>query len=447
LYSFVFDTIQDSQHPVSGEERIALHMMDVNNNKQDHQEEGRRQCRQLSLEEQQTISTLECKSDLPPYVQTKIDEALRVFLSKVKTSIQDIFFEDDEVEVEGGEQEQRRLVKTIIDTDWQREEEQYEAAIRLFPNVLSDKRDELYPIQCMAMRHRGNMHNLKSVSLIPLVAELGIELHQFDEELRGGLLSTIYHRGYNMVMCISGYYRKENKTGLVDECFLAVMERLRKNNHLRKEDIQQYNLVGDLCTTDCGYFLERMFLYFVDWDPKVLSTPCTPDYGNWMPIHWSGGVEHIGAREKSSAREMFSSILEASLFHFPEKIGFLFCEGTQMNEEDENDVETGTPFQLAYKKFGRESVIKEVMDQIAKHYPIDVPSVDVLDDVAPTSTTTITTTTTTTATKSFMLLLAANVEKIHLDGLYMILHRDPTASLSRLQQILEEEEQDGQQEG
>jgi hypothetical protein len=87
------------------------------------------------------------------------------------------------------------------------------------------------------------------------------------------------------------------------------------------------------------------------------------------------------------------------------------------------------------------------MDQIAKHYPIDVPSVDVLDDVAPTSTTTITTTTTTTATKSFMLLLAANVEKIHLDGLYMILHRDPTASLSRLQQILEEEEQDGQQEG
>lgn len=77
---------------MSGEERIALHMMDVNNNKQDHQEEGRRQCRQLSLEEQQTISTLECKSDLPPYVQTKIDEALREFLSKVKTSIQDLIF-------------------------------------------------------------------------------------------------------------------------------------------------------------------------------------------------------------------------------------------------------------------------------------------------------------------------------------------------------------------
>jgi hypothetical protein len=69
-------------------------MIDVDNNEQDRQEEeeeeGRRQL--LSLEEQQTISTLECKSDLPPYVQTKIDEALREFLSKVKTSIQDLIF-------------------------------------------------------------------------------------------------------------------------------------------------------------------------------------------------------------------------------------------------------------------------------------------------------------------------------------------------------------------
>jgi hypothetical protein len=68
-------------------------MIDVDNNEQDRQEEeeeGRRQL--LSLEEQQAISTLEFKSDLPPYVQTKIDEALREFLSKVKTSIQDLIF-------------------------------------------------------------------------------------------------------------------------------------------------------------------------------------------------------------------------------------------------------------------------------------------------------------------------------------------------------------------
>ena len=81
----------------------------------------------------------------------------------------------------------------------------------------------------------------------------------------------------------------------------------------------------------------------------------------------------MGAR-----REMFRSVLEeASLSHFPEKFGSLFCEGgTQIEEEFEDHVETGSSFQLACKNFGQKSVIKEVMDQIAKHYPIaTAPSV------------------------------------------------------------------------
>ncbi|MGK3742481.1 MAG: hypothetical protein ACI90V_009337 [Bacillariaceae sp.] len=51
-----------------------------------------------------------------------------------------------------------------------------------------------------------------------------------------------------------------------------------------KEDIQQYNLVGDLFSNNNsdnnsnnnnnGYFLEKRFQYFVDWDPMTLSIPC-----------------------------------------------------------------------------------------------------------------------------------------------------------------------------
>jgi hypothetical protein len=245
------------------------------------------------------------------------------------------------------------------------------------------------------------------------------------KKFRGGLLST-YLDGSSVLLHTTGYYRKERKIGLLDECFSAVWKRLRENSNLMKEDIQQHNLFGYLCSSDLGYFSQSRFQYVIDWDPKTLSIPCNSDFGNWLPIHWSSGGSN-------KTREMFSCVLEAGMKYFPEKFGFLFCEETQTGNQDETNVITGTPFQLICKQFGHDNVIKEVMDQIAKYYPITLAA------VAPTSTTT--TTTTTTITESSILLLAVTDEKIHLDGLYMLLRRDPTASLSRLQQLLEEEEE------
>jgi hypothetical protein len=63
-----------------------------------------------------------------------------------------------------------------------------------------------------------------------------------------------------------------------------------------KEDIQQYNLVGDLFSNNNSnsnnnnnnrYFLEKRFQYFVDWDPMALSIPCQSEYGICLPIHYS----------------------------------------------------------------------------------------------------------------------------------------------------------------
>jgi hypothetical protein len=262
--------------------------MDAQNDR-DHQEEGGIL---LSMEGQKMLSILESKSEFHSFVNGKINEALNSiadeFLSKVRTSIQDLFFHFD-VEVAAEEEE----AKTIVDNDWHKVERQYSAMIRFFPDVLSDKRHDLYPIQWMAMRTKyPHNYNLTNVSLIPLLAELGIELNQFDEELRGGLLST-YTNGTKVLEMIIRYERKEEKNNeLLDECFLGVRNRLRKNNNMKKEDIQQYNLVGELCVVINGYFSEKRFRYFVDWDPMPVSMPCEPEHGN-MLLFIGLGLEKI----------------------------------------------------------------------------------------------------------------------------------------------------------
>jgi hypothetical protein len=110
--------------------------MDNNDSEQpDRAQEAGHQ--RLSPDGQKILSILESKlnSEFHPFVNGKINEALSSitgeFLAKVKASIQVLIFEDNEVE--GGEDQQRRLMTTIVDKDWQREEKQ----IRYCNTVLS----------------------------------------------------------------------------------------------------------------------------------------------------------------------------------------------------------------------------------------------------------------------------------------------------------------------
>jgi hypothetical protein len=68
----------------------------------------------------------------------------------------------------------------------------------------------------MASYEEDKIYNLRNVSLIPLVTKLGIELQQFDEELRGGFLST-GDNVRNVLQYIMCYYRmeKENSVGIL----------------------------------------------------------------------------------------------------------------------------------------------------------------------------------------------------------------------------------------
>ena len=165
-----------------------------------------------------------------------------------------------------------------------------------------------------------------------------------------------------------------------------------------------------------------MCRYFVDWDPTSLSIPCHPDSGNWLPIHWSTAADDI---------QQFSSVLQAGMRYFPEKIGSVISERNQTFELDEDDdeadneadnevdIEIGTPYQFACKKYAYDAVTKVVIDRIA----------ECCEDIAAS--------TTTSNAESTLLMSAITDEIIHLDCLYILLRRDPYAGLLRLQQLLE----------
>ena len=54
---------------------------------------------------------------------------------------------------------------------------------------------------------------------------------------------------------------------LVDTKFLAVLIRLRRSGYLVQEDIQQYELVREMCRK--MYISEQQrFLFLIEWDPS-----------------------------------------------------------------------------------------------------------------------------------------------------------------------------------
>jgi hypothetical protein len=75
-----------------------------------------------------------------------------------------------------------------------------------------------------------------------------------------------------------------------------------------------------------------------------------------------------------------------------------------------------TAFQRARRKFGHEKVTNKIIDRIMEEC-----------SASSSSSTDI-------VMESSLLMSAVTDESIHLDGLYILVRRDPTAALLRLQQ-------------
>jgi len=121
-----------------------------------------------------------------------------------------------------------------------------------------------------------------------------------------------------------------------------------------------------------------------------VSSGCGAGRGGSLPIH------HAANCGKDIS--IFRTVFEAGMQHYPTKIGFLF-------HKDEHG---RTSYQVACKKYGNEQVE------------------EILDGVALNTTTTATTTKEQHDIVVKSLMFAATEEIVHLDGLYILLRREPS---------------------
>ena len=306
------------------------------------------------------------QEEFPTRQRNKIDDLVEEFLTNLGNDIHDMLCDQNEGDDYCG-----------LDSD-RDTEAKVETAIRLFPEVLSRRGGEYnnwFPIECLL--YNTNYHcNLKAVSFVHVLATLAIEFGSFQENERGGLLvddgDPLQHLASSSH---SSYGEEQNRS--VGNSFLAKMMRLRETGLLRKEDIQEYDLVWRLCEED--YFAENRFRFLVEWDPKSLLQTNNRE---WFPLH------NVAS---NSSFQGFRSVFDSGIRYFPSKRGISLLFHKDYRDE--------TPIQNSCKKFERNGVIDVVEETLARY------------------------STATPINSTDALLLAAIDERIHLDVVYFVLRR------------------------
>jgi len=313
--------------------------------------------------EQRKLEILRRLNDLPVTLRETIDgakeEDTESFLSIIEEKLIDLLY---------------GINGNGLDCDRDTHEE-IETAIRFFPQVLCEKYWGTHPPIYAQLAY------LKSVSFIPLLAKLGIELNQFQKEERGGLL----YREWNVLRSLMNndcreWYDEddEDQQCLVDEKYVAVVKSLGQMGIFQKEDIMEEDLMWEL--SHRNHFPELRFRYLVDFDPNCLHDRQPSIYRIWL---------------RRNDIHVFRIIFELGALHFPTEIGFLF-------HLDKND--GFTPFDRACYEYGTKKVIEIIEDVLVVGNRHDIES----DDNIAKS-----------------LIYATTTSAVHLDGVYFLLRRDP----------------------
>ena len=163
------------------------------------------------------------------------------------------------------------------------------------------------------------------------------------------------------------------------------------NKNKNKKKTQSASIFVRLTLSQLSYVLNHriQFSKLLYYSMRA-SSDSGPGRGGSLPIH------HAANWGKDIS--VFRTVFEAGMQHFPTKIGFLF-------HKDEHG---RTSYQIACKKYGNEQVEK------------------ILDGVALNTTTTATTTKEQHDIVVKSLMFAATEEIVHLDGLYILLRREPS---------------------
>jgi hypothetical protein len=345
------------------------------------------------------ILVLEQKETFPFRTRNKTDELVENFLQELGDDVHDMIC-DNHIDADN-----------YCGLDSKRDtEEEVEAILRVFPEVLSrrkgivvdifvvdddddaddvDIREFFYPIQLIGSK-RGEglkMSNVEAVVFVPLLARLAIEFGCFDEVFRGGLLckDDCRRNVLENLMVIDNMRGNRQYHENIHDKHLQVLIQLRRMSLLKKEDIRE--LLHHLCSQAC--FSEKRFRILVKWDPSSLIPSSTDQYDGWLPpLHNAARIVATNFSIRG-----FQLVFEAGIKFFPKRKGInLLFHKTILNYD--------TPFQRACKTFGREKVMKIIEDTLVRYSDTPINIADAL-------------------------LSAATDKNVILDGVYFLLRREP----------------------
>ena len=295
-------------------------------------------------------------------------------------------------------------------------EEELEVAIRFFPHILRETRprdkDEwaAYPIQKATT-------NLKSLPFVPLMAELGKEYHIYNEKERGGLWenyddweyerweqTTLHEIMTNRLILKKEPAHNEEFYRKIDTVSLDVLVRLKQKGFLKRQDM--WDCVKIILNEKVSR-TEKRLLFFIHWDPFILKTHRNQDVEDiyralctsllevcvWN-FYLYGNLEGM--------LERFKTLIELGLRYYPDQIGFLF------HRDDLFEPGPKPAFPTACDMFGQEQVVSVVNECISKY------------------------TRGKRHTFHKFVFLAATKKEILLDGLYLLIRRDPGALIPLL---------------
>jgi hypothetical protein len=268
------------------------------------------------------LRLLMIEKNLSPILRNAINKKAKKFLKSLKDDVGDFLHYDMDDE-EHSEDDIRTLVQCV-------------------PHALSHqlvKGDGCwdFPIGGIALHNTecistGSYRQI-GLSLIPVLADEGMKLNVFEDDMRGGLLCKD-NDGSNELWRISACGFDESS----DLRLLDVIKRLREMGLFKKEDIRKYNLLHCSKNEHCS----KRFNYFANWDPSALKYTCP--HMERDPI-WLLHVCRLSIDPHS-----FQSVLNATLRHYPhDLVQVLFLRGTS---------EGNITFQTAEETLGKKEALK-----------------------------------------------------------------------------------------
>ncbi|GFH48893.1 hypothetical protein CTEN210_05369 [Chaetoceros tenuissimus] len=225
------------------------------------------------------------------------------------------------------------------------EESIVETVVKNFPDAMKIKNEKnRLPIQsCIWNESRYG------AKYIPLLAREGMRHNVGGEEKRGGLLSSdpSFDNGrlntLQLVANMNGY----TATKEVDEGIVKVLESLKKDGLLKKEDVAEYYLIWYSARKGCP----MRFKYLLQLDPESISSFVRngQTFMHYL-IHWRDQCH-------------FKAILKVTLELYPEHAGYLF----QMDTDGQQ-----TAVERAIQKYGEKETMTVIHEMIssAQQFPI-----------------------------------------------------------------------------